>query len=150
MGHGPETAYDGRCHCGAIAYAAEIDPAKVSICHCTDCQALSGSAFRWVAATKENTFRLLSGQPKVYVKTGESGNPRAQAFCGACGSPIYSSAVGENAAVHFLRVGTVRQRSELKPSVQLWCRSSQGWTAELAAGEKTETQPVFDAKGGMR
>ncbi|HET9046453.1 MAG TPA: GFA family protein, partial [Casimicrobiaceae bacterium] len=28
----------GRCHCGEIAYEAEIDPAGVSVCHCTDCQ----------------------------------------------------------------------------------------------------------------
>ena len=32
---------DGSCHCGDITYAAEIDPAKVIICHCTDCQTLS-------------------------------------------------------------------------------------------------------------
>src|SRR6266480_1237003 len=58
---------DGRCHCGYITYEAEIDPEKVVICHCTDCQTLSGSAFRTVALTRENTFKLLSGQPKVYL-----------------------------------------------------------------------------------
>jgi hypothetical protein len=42
---------DGRCHCGYITYQAEIDPEKVMICHCTDCQTLSGSAFRTVAFT---------------------------------------------------------------------------------------------------
>jgi hypothetical protein len=36
---------DGACHCGSITYAAEIDPQTVAICHCTDCQTLSGSAF---------------------------------------------------------------------------------------------------------
>src|SRR5262245_4627881 len=35
---------DGRCHCGYITYEAEIDPEKVMICHCTDCQTLTGSA----------------------------------------------------------------------------------------------------------
>jgi len=29
---------EGRCHCGFITYEAKIDPAKVMICHCTDCQ----------------------------------------------------------------------------------------------------------------
>jgi hypothetical protein len=37
---------DGQCHCGRIAYQAEIDPVRVSVCHCTDCQALTGSPFR--------------------------------------------------------------------------------------------------------
>ena len=76
---------DGGCHCGAIAYQAEIDPEKIFVCHCTDCQTLSGAAFRTVAFTKEDTFKLLSGEPKVYVKTADSGAERAQAFCAECG-----------------------------------------------------------------
>ena len=86
---------DGRCHCGFISYEAEADPEKTLICHCTDCQTLSGSAFRTVALTRENTFRLLSGEPKTYIKTGESGTRRIQAFCPHCGTPIYSAPAGE-------------------------------------------------------
>ena len=41
---------DGSCHCGAIRYEAEVDPGGVSICHCTDCQKLTGSAFRVTVA----------------------------------------------------------------------------------------------------
>ena len=37
---------DGGCHCGYITYSAEIDPEDVGICHCTDCQTLTGTAFR--------------------------------------------------------------------------------------------------------
>jgi hypothetical protein len=37
---------DGGCHCGYITYEVEADPQKPFICHCTDCQELSGSAFR--------------------------------------------------------------------------------------------------------
>jgi hypothetical protein len=51
---GSKVKVDGRCHCGWISYEAEIDPEKVMICHCTDCQTLSGSAFRMVAFTREN------------------------------------------------------------------------------------------------
>jgi hypothetical protein len=85
---------DGCCHCGNIQYEAEVDPAGVVICHCTDCQTLSGSALRTVVPTIEGTFRLLSGAPKVYVKTGESGNKREQTFCPDCGTPIYSAPGG--------------------------------------------------------
>jgi len=35
---------DGHCHCGQITFEAEVDPNSVMICHCTDCQRLSGSA----------------------------------------------------------------------------------------------------------
>jgi len=64
---------DGRCHCGAIAYTAEVDPAMAAICHCADCQSFSGSPFRASAPTKVEDFRLLSGAPKTYVKTADSG-----------------------------------------------------------------------------
>jgi hypothetical protein len=67
---------DGRCHCGYITYEAEIDPEKVMVCHCADCQTLSGSAFRTVVFTREDTFKLLSGE----LKTGESGTKRPQSF----------------------------------------------------------------------
>jgi hypothetical protein len=40
---------DGRCHCGYITFEADADPDKAWICHCTDCQSFSGSAFRTIA-----------------------------------------------------------------------------------------------------
>ena len=55
---------DGGCHCGDITYEAEIDPETVGICHCTDCQALSASAFRTFVMAPEDDFRILSGDPK--------------------------------------------------------------------------------------
>jgi hypothetical protein len=140
---------DGRCHCGYIAYEAEIDPEKVVICHCTDCQTLSGSAFRTVALTHENAFRLLSGEPKIYVKTGESGTKRVQSFCPECGTPIYSSTIVEGPKVYGVRVGTSRQRDQLVPKTQLWCRSSQRWLADLGLAKQIETQPQFDSSGRM-
>jgi hypothetical protein len=34
---------DGRCHCGEITFQAEVDPDALNICHCIDCQTLSGT-----------------------------------------------------------------------------------------------------------
>ena len=89
---------DGECHCGLVRYEAEVDPAKVIICHRTDCQTLSGSAFRTVVQAEPGSFRLIAGAPKVYVKTGESGNRREQTFCPDCGTPIYSAPVAMSPA----------------------------------------------------
>jgi len=119
----------GGCHCGAITYEAEIDAKMVVICHCTDCQTLSGSAFRVVVPAKREGFKL-TGEPKTYVKTGESGRKRTQAFCSNCGTPMYSADV-TNPQVFNIRVGTVRQRADLQPKVQIWCRSALSWTMHL-------------------
>jgi hypothetical protein len=120
----------GGCHCGAISYEAQIDPHTVAVCHCTDCQMLSGSAFRVVVPAKREGFKLLSGEPTIYVKTGESGRKRVQSFCSTCGTPIYSSHVTDP-QVFSIRLGTAHQRAELPPKVQIWCRSALGWTMHL-------------------
>lgn len=129
----------GGCHCGYITYEAEIDPAGVSICHCTDCQTGSGSAFRVNARSTEGSFKLLGGQLKFYVKTAESGNKRAQAFCPECGTPICSTTVTDQ-KVHVIRVGTMRQRAELKPKSMGWCRSMQDWVTDLGSLQRFEKQ----------
>ena len=121
---------NGRCHCGAITYEAEIDPNRVTVCHCTDCQTLSGSAFRVVVPAKREGFSLLTGEPKIYVKTGESGRQRVQSFCSNCGTPIYSAEVA-NPQIFSIRLGTAQQRAELPPKVQIWCRSALGWAMHL-------------------
>jgi hypothetical protein len=139
---------DGRCHCGFVTYEAEVDPDKVVICHCTDCQTLSGSAFRTVVSTRENSFKLLSGELKIYVKTGESGTKRQQSFCPECGTPIYSAPTGEGQKAHTLRVGPIRQRNELVPKAQFWSRSAQHWLGDMPKIRALQTQPSFDPKGG--
>ncbi len=141
---------DGGCHCGQIRYEAEVEADRVVVCHCTDCQTLSGSAFRVVAQTRPGTFRLLSGVLKVYVKVAESGREREQTFCPECGTPIYSAPVGDGAKAVGLRVGTIVQRDQLVPSDQYWCRSSQAWLADLSRIHEQEMQPVFGPQGVFR
>ena len=132
---------DGGCHCGTITYEAECNLEKVVICHCTDCQTMSGSAFRVVVPVAEADFRLLSGEPKTYVKTAESGNKRAQVFCPDCGSAIYATSVGDDGPKIFaLRVATSRQRDELTPKRQVWYRSAQPWVTKIGAIPHAETQ----------
>lgn len=121
---------DGGCHCGAIRYEAEIDPDKVSICHCTDCQVLTGSPYR-VTVFASTADVTMEGEPKVYAKTAQSGRKRLQAFCADCGAPIYATGEGEAAAFMGLRWGTVRQRAELRPTRQIWCQSMAPWTEDI-------------------
>jgi len=120
---------DGRCHCGNISFEAEVDPAAVAICHCTDCQRLSGSAFRANVAAAANHF-VIRGEPKSYIKTAESGTKRRHAFCGECGTPIYACAI-ENPQSYSLRLGTITQRTAFTPRRQIWHRSALPWVNDL-------------------
>src|SRR5205807_10260827 len=57
---------DGHCHCGEITFQAEVDPDALNICHCTDCQTLSGTAFRVNIPAPAEHFVLLSGTQDLY------------------------------------------------------------------------------------
>jgi hypothetical protein len=121
---------DGQCQCGAIRFEAEVDPAKVTVCHCTDCQQLSGSPWRASVPASAATFRIIEGSPTTYIKTAESGNRRLQAFCGVCGSPLYSAAP-ENTPFYGVRLGVVNQRAQLAPQKQIWAHSALPWAADI-------------------
>jgi hypothetical protein len=54
---------EGQWHCGELSFEAEIDPETVRICHCTDCQTITGAAYRVnVTATAEH-FRRSAPDP---------------------------------------------------------------------------------------
>ena len=131
----------GQCHCGFITVEGDADPEKVSICHCTDCQTRTGSAFGMGVPVPGDTFRMR-GQPTTYLKTtADSGRPRVQAFCGQCGSPIYSTTPGEGQqASYMVRVGILAQRDQLAPKKQNWFRSARSWVTGLDAVHKNEKQ----------
>lgn len=131
---------DGKCHCGFITYEAYIDPDKVYVCHCEDCQSISGSAFRWAVPIAEEDFKLLSGKPKTYIKTADSGARSHQLFCPECASPLYSTSSVDGPKMFNLRLGTSRQRSDLRPRVQVWCRSVQDWVTVEGQTKQIDTQ----------
>ena len=118
----------GACHCGSITIEGEADPEKVTICHCTDCQTGTGSAFRVSVPIPGKRFKM-KGQPTNYVKTtADSGNPRVQAFCA-------------NAARRSIRPR--RAKASRRPT---WCGSAS-CTARPARAEEAELVPLGAALG---
>jgi hypothetical protein len=122
---------DGGCHCGRVTYRAEIDPGRVSICHCTDCQNLTGSPYRVTVICSADQIRMTGAVARVYAKTGDNGRTRFQHFCGECGSPLFSSGEEGGPDDWGIRWGSIRQRSELKPVRQIWCRSAAPWISGI-------------------
>jgi len=139
----------GRCHCGVITYEASINPDYVVICHCTDCQNISGAPYRANVPVLPENFHLR-GQPKTYVKTADSGNKVVHAFCGDCGSALYSQDAVEAPHAFLLRLGAVKQRAQLVPKKQGFCQSAMPWAMDISGIPKipirTKSQPP--AKSG--
>jgi hypothetical protein len=92
---------------------------------------LTGSAYRVVVPAAKDGFVLRRGRPNTYVKTADSGAQRVHAFCGTCGSPVYSAAAS-NPQSYSLRVGCLDRRAELLPVRQQWCQSALPWSMDLS------------------
>ncbi len=120
----------GQCHCGAISFTATVDAPKVIVCHCQDCQVFSGAPFRAVLPIPAEQVSL-SGKPKQYVKTAESGNRRAQAFCPECGTQLYATEPESPTVMNF-RLGCINERAQLSPTVQIWGQSAMPWLQSLS------------------
>lgn len=121
----------GQCHCGAVSFTADVDPSKVLVCHCSDCQQFSGAPFRAVLPTPVDQV-TLQGQAKHCVKVADSGTRRVQAFCPECGTQLYATEP-EQPQVMNLRVGCIRERAQLAPARQIWGTSAMPWVGQMQA-----------------
>jgi hypothetical protein len=80
------------------------------------------------------SFSITGGEPSIYIKTADSGNKRAHAFCPDCGSPLYAAAL-ENTPSYSLRLGALNQRALLTPRRQIWCDRALPWVENIEAIE---------------
>jgi len=125
----------GGCQCGKLRYEISEAPLLVLTCHCTDCQAMTSSAFSM----------------GVIPRIADSGRALNRWVCPECASWI-SGHPRPEAATRNVRGGTFDDTSWLRPTVHLWTRSKQPWVV-LPEGDRTfETQPAdlsaFFASGG--
>jgi hypothetical protein len=132
---------NGQCHCGAIKFEAEAASNVFGICHCTDCQVMSSTAFSAAVRVRSDHFKVVSGQPKTYTKTAEeTGNKSTSVFCGDCGTRVYAWA-DENPTIIRVRLGVIVQRADLVPGRQIWRRSALPWVDRISDMEAFDRNP---------
>jgi len=116
----------GRCQCGALRYEVAAAPMVLYCCHCTNCQKQTGSAFVLSAAILEPSLSFVSGTPRRFTWTADSGSERFGMFCGDCGTRIANGQSPSN-GVFSLRAGTLDDTSWIRPAGHIWMRSAQPW-----------------------
>ena len=117
---------EGGCQCGAVRYRVEGEPIAVVICHCTECQRQSGSAFGMSFAVRKSAFQLLRGNLKRFTRKADSSRSVACAFCPECGTRIYHE-LGSLEGTLSLKPGTLDDTSFLRPTTELWATRRQPW-----------------------
>lgn len=110
-----------------MTYELTGDPIATAVCHCDHCQRQSGGAFSVNVVAHESQLRV-SGELQAYEETGERGDDVyvRRRFCGSCGSPIVSE-LAKTEGVVAVKAGTLDDRSEVSPSVEVWCVDRQPW-----------------------
>jgi len=122
----------GGCFCGELRYEADITDAPVGVCHCRDCQILSGSAFRTSCAVAPGKFKVTKGEPSHFDKKADSGKVRRMLFCGNCGTHLCSlpTQEEENSFIS-VRVASADQFAQLTPMAEIYCDSKVAWMPDL-------------------
>ena len=117
----------GSCLCGSVRYESAAEPLMTAVCHCENCQRQSGTAFSIIVGVPAGSL-TFTGEESLgtYADRGTSGKAVNRRFCRNCGSPIVSL-VDVMPQVHFIKAGTLDDRSWLRPTAHFWCDSAQPW-----------------------
>jgi hypothetical protein len=123
----PVSTRVGSCICGAVSYRARGEPERTSVCHCTYCQRLTGSACAvWVSFRKENVE--LAGVPRAVYEhhSDESRRWIRSEFCPRCGTTI-GSTFERAPELYALAGGTFDDTGWIEITRHVWTRSAQHW-----------------------
>jgi hypothetical protein len=115
---------DGHCLCGNVSYTCDGDAMATLLCHCTDCQRQTGTAFSIVVGVERDSLKVKGDSLSSFTTIGEdTEQPVERQFCSACGSPIVSLPEA-TPDLAFIKAGTLDDRSWLEPEMELWARSA--------------------------
>jgi hypothetical protein len=135
---------NGSCLCGCISYSCDAEPVLTAICHCRHCQKQTGTSFSLLVAVPKGSLRIEGQTLKTFDDVGESGLPVLRRFCGNCGSPIVTD-VEAMPGLEFIKAGTLENTSGLKPTMEVWCETAQGWIERDRSRQLAKRNPPLAA-----
>jgi hypothetical protein len=117
------TTLTGSCKCGNVRVAVRGRPARIGICHCTDCRQESGSAFTFFGVWPASEFETKGD-------TKEFGGRR---FCPSCGSRLFSANDDEAE----IKLGILADApTPLTPTYELWIKRREKWLVAIKDAEQ--------------
>ncbi|RYF37218.1 MAG: GFA family protein [Comamonadaceae bacterium] len=78
----------GSCLCGGISFRISAPLEPIQVCHCGQCRKAQGGPFAAITPVAATAFSLQDAE--ALLRTFESSPGKQRAFCGRCGSPLYS------------------------------------------------------------
>jgi hypothetical protein len=112
----------GRCECRAVRYRVLDEFRYAGNCHCSNCRASTGSAFKPFAGIEREKLEIVEGGDTLLVWGEENAN---HTRCGICGSLLYS-VVREGAYVH-VAMGSLEDEPSIRPTDHIFVGSKAPW-----------------------
>ena len=140
----PALPLTGSCQCGAVRYTISEAPVGFYICHCTECQKQSSSAFGQSLRIKTGSLEVTGELAERIRDMPDGRNVRGQ-FCPACGTRMFHRRTAYEELMN-VKAGTLDDTSWLRPAGHIWTRSKQAWVEIPEDALSYEGQPErFDA-----
>lgn len=131
-----DAVLSGRCECGAVRYRVADEFLYAANCHCSNCRASTGSAFKPFAGIEREKLELVAGADDLLIVGADDEN---HTRCARCGSLLYS-VVREGAYVH-VALGSLVDTPRIRPAKHIFVGSKAPWF------EITDDLPQFDEYG---
>ena len=112
----------GKCGCGAVHYEVADEFRYSANCHCSQCRAATGSAFKAFAGIERDKLTVTEGDDQLMVFGEENLNDTR---CAKCGSLLYS-VVREGGWVH-VAMGSLVDDPTIRPSDHIYVGSKAPW-----------------------
>jgi hypothetical protein len=112
----------GKCRCGAVQYEVVDAFLYAANCHCSQCRAATGSAFKSFAGIEKEKLTITEGFDDIAVFGQERLNDTR---CAACGSFLYS-VVRDGAYVH-VAMGSLVDVPTIRPEEHIFVGSKAPW-----------------------
>lgn len=131
---------EGGCLCGAVRYRTAARPIMTGRCCCRNCQKLSGGGHADNLAYPEASV-TVTGQPRDFCWTADSGGTVTTSFCPQCGSPLFGRS-SSMPGLLVLRAGSLDDPSVYSPQMVVYLSSRQPWVTLDPNLPTFETMPT--------
>lgn len=113
------------CNCGQLRLTTSGEPARVSMCHCLECQRRTGAVISNQARFPSSQVSM-SGKATQWTRVAESGSKVTFNFCPVCGSTVYwqSESFGD---VIVVAVGAFADPEFPAPQIAVWEETRHAW-----------------------
>jgi hypothetical protein len=112
----------GKCECGTVRYTVSDEFLYAANCHCSNCRASTGSAFKPFAGIEREKLEVMQGGDKLLIVGEEDAN---HTRCAVCGSLLFS-VVREGAYVH-VAMGSLVDDPGIRPTEHIFVGSKAPW-----------------------